>query len=497
MNQALTALLVVIFTGCGGDAPALPPLPPKVEAPAGVPAGEVQPLRELVIALTGEVRGEIEACGCPTVPYGGFARRAKLLEAVRAEGVPTFVLDAGDMLLRGRASLKSPDRVERGRAVLDLSLATGLDAWAPGPLDLLVDGIPPLKRSPALSATWELGGSKIFPASTVIERGGIRLGVIGISGAAEGVGQAEVLAAANGAKVGEADTWVVLTNDPATATLVAEGVPGLGAVLSTRGGALDAPVTTSGAPIIETPDRGRYVTLLRVALASDGAAWELRTDKPVETVARERERLVKVAADPTARVDRSRLERLVAERNTLLSGHDAVYVEERPLGSDLDGASVVDARIDLFKSLATRAAQKRTATPTKSGYVSAAACASCHEHEERFMAWTFDPHARAYEPLVARGQDLDVECIACHSTGWAEPGGNAALTREAMRTWKAVQCEACHGPLAGHPGAGVKATIPTVDTCLGCHDQANSPQFDYAGYLARLSCTSVSKRARE
>lgn len=469
--------------------------------PALGPEGATSPLREFVIALTGEVRGEIEACGCPTVPYGGFGRRAVYLDRLRAEGPPVFVLDAGEMLVRGRSSAKSPDRVARATAVLDLARGVGLDAWAPAPLDLVAGGLGALSNTNALSATWRDGaGAALLPAATVIERGGLRLGVVGVSAPAAELGHTDAAHAVAEAMEGlVADAWVVLTNDPASTEALAQ-IPGIGAVLSTRAGELDAPRITTGAPIVETPERGRYVTALRVVLASDGAGWEVVSDGPQADVAEERQRLAQIeraaAEGPGGpRVDRARLTTLLAERDRVAARHDLVLVDTRPMGSDLDAPSPVDARIHLFKVLAADAAENRTSqAPKVAGYRGSGSCTNCHDHSERYAAWAFDPHARAYEPLIPRGKELDVECVGCHTTAWGEPGGNAALTMAAMQTWKAVQCEACHGPAAGHPGAGVKPTIPTVDTCVACHDAANSPQFDYAAYLARLSCTSVSKR---
>jgi hypothetical protein len=498
-------VLPVTLGACSGDAPPpdLPPLPQKL-APAGLgPSGPIVPLREAILAFTAEVRGEIEPCGCPTVPYGGFVRREALLGRLRAEGLPVFVIDAGEMLVRGQVAADPGDRPERARAVLDLAARTGLDAWAPGPVDLLAGGLRTLSGTNALAATWrDATGEAPFPAATVIERDGFRLGVVGLNASASGLTHADPVEAARAAIAGggEADTWVALSNlADADALRVAESVPGLGAVLSTRGSAFDAPRTTRGAPIIETPDRGRYVTVIRLALASDGAAWKPVTGAPYENLARERERVVRLEKAAAIDAAEARLPGLRTQLATVASGHDLALVEERPLGSDLDAPSPLDARIESFKARATEGAAARVSrAPPVAGYASGAACTGCHDHSERFAAWTLDPHARAYEALVPRGEALNVECIACHSTGWGEPGGNATLTPVAMRTWKAVQCEACHGPLAGHPhGADVTPAPVTEATCVRCHDAANSPQFDFASYVRRISCASVSRQQAE
>ncbi|MDP2307467.1 MAG: hypothetical protein Q8P18_15680, partial [Pseudomonadota bacterium] len=254
----------MLLVGCDGasTAPELPPLPPKVAPVTLGTGGEVRPLRELIVAFTGEVRGEIEPCGCPTVPYGGFVRRGALLDQLRAEGLPVVVLDAGEMLVRGQVATDPGDRPERARAVLDLARTVGLDAWAPGPVDLLAGGLGILSGTDALATTWrDATGAPLLPVATVIEREGLRIGVVGVNAPAEGLGAADpveavraAMAATTLAQGAPIDTWVALSNASAADNLrVAEQVAGLGAVLATRNGEQDAPLATSGAPILETP----------------------------------------------------------------------------------------------------------------------------------------------------------------------------------------------------------------------------------------------------
>lgn len=505
LDQALTralacVVLLLTFSACTTEETTseLPPLPPKVAEKGLGPPGEARPLREAIVAFSGEVRGEIEPCGCPTVPYGGFARRAAALERLRAEGLPVFVLDAGVMLVRGQVAADPGDRPERARAVLDLAIKIGLDAWAPAPGDLVPGGLPLLSNTQALSATWRGGGGEdLFPGATVIERDGFRLGVVGLSAPAAGLEAVDPVEAARAAMTGlEADAWVALSNlHERDAVRVAEGVSGLGAVLSTRGGALDAPRETRGAPVLETPDRGRYLSVLRLALGSDGSAWTVVHDGPAADLAHERARVARLEKPEAIEAGKGKVAALRERLASVAAGHDLVLREDRPLGSELDGPSSLDARIASFKLRTTEAAAARTAkAPEFAGYATAAACVSCHQ--DRFTAWTLDPHARAYEALIPRKANLDVECIACHSTGWGEPGGNATLNSVAMRTWKSVQCESCHGPLAGHPQRDEVHARPISEaTCTGCHDAANSPEFDYAAYLPKVSCSMVSRRA--
>ena len=88
------APLLAVFIGCVADPGTpdggsvsiakLPDLPDPIE-PTAFPLGTEQPIRNLSLALVGEVRGELEPCGCPTLPFGGFVRRSTLLEKLRKD----------------------------------------------------------------------------------------------------------------------------------------------------------------------------------------------------------------------------------------------------------------------------------------------------------------------------------------------------------------------------------------------------------------------------
>ena len=106
---ALLATLTAL-TGCErrtADTPSrvktedLPALPEAIK-PKKIPRSVEQEPKNLTLAVVGEVRGELEPCGCPTLPFGGFERRDTLLKNLKEEGPgPVFHVDAGDMLIKG------------------------------------------------------------------------------------------------------------------------------------------------------------------------------------------------------------------------------------------------------------------------------------------------------------------------------------------------------------------------------------------------------------
>lgn len=529
--RTLLCLSGAITSACSDPAPAppeiaaLPPLP-SVQEEVEAPRGEALPARSVRLALVGEVRGEIEPCGCPTLPYGGFARRSALLTSLGSSGVPVFHLDAGELLLKGRTTTRGRDPDRRASLLLELSQQVGVDAWAPGPSDVLVlgaDGLAavasgrrpgPLALSASLRST---DGSAPLAASTVLESDGARVGVIGITPALQGrelrdtltvTPLAEATQAALDALPGDLDLVVGLgaVSDQEADDLAA-AVPDLDLLLTTRGEAVDPPRTPSanGPLIVESPDRGRYLQVIDLRLGTHrNAPVLLKPDAPswraYETA---RQQLVRAQAAGDASVPerQAQLAELDATFEELGRGRNLAWVHAMPLGEDLDpegvdpkrrpqAATTLAAQIATYKQDTLTAAEAAAAAPpepTVDRYASSGRCVTCHAQE--FARWSFSEHAKAWLSLVKKQATDNPECVACHATAFGQPGGFGELTETNFRKWKAVQCEACHGPLLGHPdNPSVQGHPVTKEVCVACHDEANSPDFDYATWLPRASC---------
>jgi hypothetical protein len=470
--------------------PALPDVVKPVEPPRGTPRDPI----DVRIALVGEVRGELEPCGCPTVPFGGFGRRGRLLDQLRSKG-PLFHLDAGELVMKGFATDRARDLERRARATLALSRTVGVDLWVPGPSDLLALGMARIQQAKGprrISATW-LGsdGQPLLPPTAVLEKGGVRIGIVGLSAAPIGDAAKTVTmrdpveAARAGLALLPADTDlnIALGNVvDKTAAEVAAQVDGLAAVLTVRGGQYDEPTADhrsgSATPVVEVPDRGRYVQFLTVRVGTDAGASVLLS--PEARSWRERESRGD-GAEPAIFSD-------------LGSGRNLGYATAIPLGRDLDGNGPVERVLARFKDTSLAEAARRAAQtpgPTERIYASSGGCVHCHSTE--FARWSLSGHAKAWQALLTRQQIGNPECLPCHTTAWGEPTGLGELTDTAIRKFKGVQCESCHGPMGGHPrDQRVHAEPITPGTCTGCHDPANSPNFSYAPYLAQATCQGGS-----
>lgn len=145
--------------------------------------------RRLVLLFTGDNQGEIAPCGCKAEPQGGLARRKTAIDAERARGLPVLVLDAGNALFKKPVRQEEPLVQKRAELVLEQMEALGTSAMAVGQRDLS-HGLAflqkatrgPKKKLKLLSANLvDKAGKAPFPASTVVEAGGLKVGVVGIS----------------------------------------------------------------------------------------------------------------------------------------------------------------------------------------------------------------------------------------------------------------------------------------------------------------------------
>lgn len=176
------ALVVAVVSGC-----------------ASKPTGRVAENSRSVTAKEGSVTllyqsnryGWLEPCGCHSKPYGGLDRELNAVEAARATKRPILYVDAGNAFapkatepLSDARRKRLAARAERLAGALD---TVGLDVICPGLGDLAL-GLPEL-RSIALRSKFAWvssnlntrAGAPVFSPYVVLERGGVRYAVLGIT----------------------------------------------------------------------------------------------------------------------------------------------------------------------------------------------------------------------------------------------------------------------------------------------------------------------------
>lgn len=138
-------------------------------------------------------------------------------------------------------------------------------------------------------------------------------------------------------------------------------------------------------------------------------------------------------------------------------------------------------------------------------YAGTQACKMCHSGPTKgdiYGVWQKSAHAKATASLPDESKK-DTKCLACHSTGFGQPGGyDPASAATPPKVLEGVGCESCHGPGKDYKGMAImrdKAKAkeaglitPTADTCKGCHEGAvpeghkERPKFDWATMYPKI-----------
>jgi 2',3'-cyclic-nucleotide 2'-phosphodiesterase (5'-nucleotidase family) len=136
-----------------------------------------------VVISTAAAGGETISCGCKKKDLGGLARRATVIDEIRSRFESVLLVDAGDF--GSNAEYKPWMRTQFQYTTMS---KLGYDVVTPGPNEMstgqpdlmkLLASAPEIQVVSANITTKE--GKLIWPESTVIEKGGVRFGVTGVT----------------------------------------------------------------------------------------------------------------------------------------------------------------------------------------------------------------------------------------------------------------------------------------------------------------------------
>jgi 2',3'-cyclic-nucleotide 2'-phosphodiesterase (5'-nucleotidase family) len=179
---------------------------------------------------------------------------------------------------------------------------------------------------------------------------------------------------------------------------------------------------------------------------------------------------------------------VVSEHGKMLRYNHEVHSLDKNVKDDSLMALQVTALKDQLKEVRKREAVEQVVGQTSPGatqaahekYLGGQICSRCHA--DAFTVWKKSPHASALTSLEAKAMEGSAECLKCHVTGYNQTSGYPSAPTE----MGAVSCEQCHGFGTLH---GDKTFIakPGAETCKVCHDQKNSPNFDYKKYCSQIA----------
>lgn len=411
----------------------------------------VSPLAPLVrMVVISDLESVLEPCGCTSRSLGGIDRASYALAQLRRQPGPLLVVATGNSFALGPAKETTEPLVARqarlkNEAIAALLRRLAVDVIVVGPSDAR-SGLPELLDLSKSSKLRLLGGAALSPnvegasASIVLS-----------------VGSSELLFRTEGT---EDNDKAVLSVSFSHADADADDTSQVGDVHIRSGSSSDESKlrNTAGHVVLEPARHGRELLVVEIwPMGKRSDSWRLMSTRPDDLT----ENIVRVERLPLdGHVPPDPATRLLVEQLFKRVRETSLQLGQAPNDSPLD---------------------KRAPE-----YVGSRTCAACHT--QAYYWWAGTPHARAFETLVKRGRELDLECIGCHVTGFEEPGGASLSNLEELR---GVGCESCHGPGGAHvnnpqpPHLGLQRTVSEA-LCVGCHDDAHSDAFHDADKRSQL-----------
>lgn len=464
-------------------------------------------LARLTVLVTGNVEGYIENCGCSSGQYGGLVRMARLARQEREAAVKPHAADKGRpvaaLLIDVGDFASSADEVARinsggvvrGMATLDYD-AVGLGlhelAFPQAELWRLLgkSGLPLVAANlrfttppegEDLSAELDALVSDYLIVET---EPGYRVGVIHvvdpkvqeIIGRLNGFELSDASQAVRrvlDAHGGEADYWLLSVADARQGGISPEpfrSMEELIQIIGFKGQRLrdemdDAPPSP---PYFIDPPYTKAKDVLRTV-----TFFKQNQTPPVV-----------------------QMERLAVP--------ESVNLDEQVL------AIIIDIAPKLERLEIERASERLEVHPVYVGYES---CRACHAQIVEQQLGTH--HTRALTSLVDKDQARSAACLPCHVVGHARlpgvTGSGGWNVIDDQHEMRGVRCESCHGPGEYHVAAmtaRAQGEAPPAQlgevlaadgrgalglwkageaTCLICHDELNSRDFNFERYWAKIA----------
>ncbi|APW60871.1 multiheme c-type cytochrome [Paludisphaera borealis] len=500
LGAVATAIALLTYVGCSsssskddkGTSSATPggAKSPAADASKAEPAGGRSstlfaqwPKPAAVLVVSGEMDGYLEPCGCTQGQLGGLIRRYDFIERLRAQNWPYALIDLGSLIkdpaaARGgfeQAKIKFSIALKALSTFKYNAVALSADDLKVGVGEAMAQFLNNLTEPTKILAANVVPGpgfETIIQPSTIVAAGTVKLGVTAVIDP-ENIAKLsdpdkdellptvkradDVLPSILAELEGKSDYQVLMVQgSPDEAKRLASAYPGFDIVVSTS--AIDDPeqdpqmLNNGKTMLVNVGRRGKYVGA--VGFFNDGAKTRYyrvslneRYDGPATEVK-------KVIEDEY----RSMLKEIGTVEN--FPRHD--YVNGAP-GATFAGAE---------------------------------SCKTCHPNT--FLKWSSTKHALAFESLLRDPKPntiYDAECVTCHTTGFEYTSG--WRSEAATPLLKGNQCENCHGPASKHVAEpddlsfrkAIALTAQQVDknrTCYRCHDDDNSPKFDFATYWGKV-----------
>ena len=492
--------------------------------------------------LVSDLAGALEPCGCVKDQLGGMDHFGALVAAEKKTAPASATLSAGPLFFMDMdlTADKRAQEISKADTIAATMKTLGLAGFAPARNEWAADGntaasLVDRAGAPMLGA--DLSAGTLPKRWTLRTIGNVKLGIVGVAAPdkadkaktpLEGVTSSPPIPAVKEAvaalkKEGAQAIVVLAAVGRGEAKRIADDNPELLAILVGSTGESGDTNTKAAPPeqigdvlVVETANHLQTVGVLDLYVRdpkpgptgllrfADGTGLE-RMRKRQELSERidglrakiatwENDRSIAPADLDARKADVSRLE---AERDALekspppASGNFYRFsmkeIREQ-LGAD---EAVKSQMLAYYKKVNddNKAAFKdkvpRPAAKGEPSFVGIDACTNCHEDARK--VWDGTRHSHAYETLTKQFKEANLDCVACHVTGYDKPGGSTVTH---VGELKDVQCEVCHGPGSLHAAKPEKVKMPTAkpqpEACIACHHPPHVHEFDAKVKMAEI-----------
>ncbi len=471
-----------------------------------------EPSAQLSIGLITGLGGVTEPCGCTSKPLGGLDRMAGLVSE-KSRGNAFGLIFVGNTFYE----LDNPpghlvqQEHEKAQAIAQVLGRLKPMAVLPGGRDIEVgvDRVQAFTESFKLPILSGLRGptQQRFQADSALRTlGGHKVGVIGIAGH-DSAGHADVYTQGALAlrRQGAVVVIALIASGGSEGELLAAEIDGVDIIVVGGQDEVHAPKVIGDSLVVEAGDRGQRLGQLTFHMQGSGPFRyydEGRGQKDAlnKRIKRLQDAIGRMEAGPGRDARKAKLEelktKLSAVQSTPPEGRYVTWQLEE-ITSDASAepwATQVLTRYNKSLCKLTLEAHKELDCPTpesdKDLYAGTETCRTCHA--AAFAVYEKTAHSHAWKTLEDKGKDCDVGCIGCHSVGFEKAGGYCRL--QDVKPFVNVGCENCHGPAKSHslnPGDRSQWSLgftrtPSEATCVECHNEEHSDQFDFETYLPKV-----------
>jgi len=477
--------------------------------------------KSVQVLYSGDVRGEVEPCGCVTGQKGGIPRRASFIRQALQKNPATLVFDTGNAFNGSdiQNPFLGPLIEKKARFIVEAMNKMGYSAYTPGVYDLALgkERLSNLLKG-ASFAVLESTKEKDLPNAKRDLFGdlfgiGMNVGVVGFtlsenpSRDALGAFENGFSAAVQRLKKKGAGLAIVLYSGPYRHldSLKLQGVPLNTLVLLSYEGAWWPKPRVLGdgrVLLVSIPKDGQHMGQVELVLSDPSQPFVSRLEWMFAFYKR---RMFEAALQKKDLKNRDLVEQRLELARAEIEGLEKKNLfdwQVVPLDWRLIEDPEMKARVDALKAqiqqeyarqlaLATTAAEHQ-----KNGEkaLSDKDCKSCHQ--EAWSTWSNTSHARAFATLIEKKADKNPECVYCHTTGFDKELRLLELKYGAAKP--NVLCSACHGHRPMHlkdPKGYPMETGARRTVCIGCHDPKNSPGFAFGPYIQTIRCDREDKKS--